>query len=72
MAKDKNIPTVKTDRRKLDEISETKSHQGVIAYVAAKEYVSLKEIVSIAKQKGEKPFVIISMIFILFPFPYAL
>lgn len=59
MAKDAGIAVSYAEKVKLDSLSSTKSHQGVIAYVAAKEYVSLKEIVSIAKQKGENPFVII-------------
>ena len=59
MAKDKKIPTVKTDRRKLDEISETKSHQGVIALVSAHNYSTVEEILAFAEEKGEKPFILV-------------
>ncbi len=44
---------------KLDEMSETGHHQGVIAKAAAKEYVSVDEILKVAKDKGEAPFIII-------------
>jgi len=59
MAKDKHIAISYVDKAKLDSITTLKSHQGVIAYVAAKEYVSLKDIISFAKEKNEAPFVII-------------
>ncbi len=44
---------------KLDEMSETHHHQGVIAKVAAKEYVSVEDILKVAKEKGEDPFLVI-------------
>ncbi len=59
MAKDKGIPTVKADRKKLDELSETGNHQGVIAYVSAHRYYSVEEILDFAKSKGESPFIVV-------------
>ncbi len=59
MAKDKGIPTVKADRKKLDELSETGNHQGVIAYVSAHRYYSVEEILEFAKSKGESPFIVV-------------
>ena len=59
MAKESGITVSYAEKAKLDSLSSTKSHQGIIAFVAAKEYVSLKEIINIANQKGEKPFIII-------------
>lgn len=59
MAKDMHIAVSYAERAKLDSIATTKAHQGVIAYVAAKEYVSLKEILSTAKEKNEHPFIVI-------------
>lgn len=50
---------VETDRRKLDSMSETGSHQGVIALAAVKEYVSVASILEGAAAKGENPFIII-------------
>ncbi len=59
MAKDKKIPTIKTDRRKLDEMSETNSHQGVIALVSAHNYSTVEDILAFAEEKGEKPFIVV-------------
>ena len=59
MAKDMRITISYVEKAKLDLIASTKAHQGVIAYVAAKEYVSLKDIINEAKEKNENPFVII-------------
>lgn len=44
---------------RLDEMSETKKHQGVIANTAAYEYAEVDDILANARKKGEDPFVII-------------
>ncbi len=59
MAKDARIAVSYVEKAKLDKLSVTNAHQGIIAYVAAKEYVDLKDIIKIAKEKNENPFVII-------------
>lgn len=59
MAKERRIKVSYVDRAKLDSISSSHSHQGVIACAAVKEYVSVSDILSIAKNKGEKPFIVI-------------
>lgn len=46
-------------KERLDQISETGKHQGVIAYAAAYEYAQVEDILENAKQKGEAPFVFI-------------
>ena len=46
-------------KERLDQLSETKKHQGVIAYVAAYEYSELDDIFDLAKEKGEDPFIIL-------------
>ena len=46
-------------RERLDQMSETKSHQGVIAQAAAYHYVSVEDILARAKAKGEDPFLIL-------------
>ncbi len=51
------ISFVKKER--LDQMSETGKHQGVIAYVAAYEYAELGDILKAAADKNEAPFVII-------------
>lgn len=46
-------------RERLDAMSESGRHQGVIAYVAAYDYADVKEILDIAAAKNEPPFIII-------------
>jgi len=59
MAKDAHVAISYAEKAKLDKIATTSSHQGVVAYVAAKEYVSLKDVIASAKASGEAPFIII-------------
>jgi 23S rRNA (guanosine2251-2'-O)-methyltransferase len=47
------------DRRKLDFMSSTHAHQGVIAVAAAREYSTLSDILALAESRGEAPFVVI-------------
>lgn len=47
------------DKDRLDQLSETGKHQGVIAYMAAYEYSEMDEIFELAQKKGEQPFVIL-------------
>ena len=42
-------------KERLDQISETKKHQGVIAYAAAYEYSEVEDMLELAKKKGEDP-----------------
>lgn len=58
-AKEAKILIQEVDRAKLDAIAEGENHQGIIAYVSAYDYVSVKDILSRAENKGEAPFVII-------------
>ena len=58
-ARDKGIVVVECDRRKLDFMSQTHAHQGVIAVCAVREYCSVDDIFAIAEQRGETPFVIV-------------
>ena len=59
MAKDRGIFIQYVERQKLNSMSETDSHQGVIAQVAAYEYSSLEDILCAAREKREDPFIII-------------
>ena len=58
-AKDKNIVIIEVEKGKLDEITGKEKHQGIAAYVAAHEYVSVNEILDYAKSKNESPFILI-------------
>ena len=58
-AKKKDIFVKYVAKERLDQLSETGKHQGVIAYAAAYEYSELEDIFELAQKKGEAPFVII-------------
>lgn len=59
MAKEKNIIIQYVDRHKLDEISTSHSHQGVIASVSEHKYYELDELINMSKEKEGDPFFII-------------
>ena len=46
-------------KERLDQMSETGKHQGVIAYAAAYEYASVEDILAAAREKNEPPFIFI-------------
>jgi 23S rRNA (guanosine2251-2'-O)-methyltransferase len=47
------------DRRKLDSMSETGAHQGVIATAACAEYVTVGDILGIARERNEAPLIVV-------------
>lgn len=59
LAKEQGVVISAVDRRKLDSMSETKSHQGVIASLANTEYITIDDILKVANDKNEKPFIIV-------------
>jgi len=59
MAKENKVIIQEVDRHKLDEMSESHAHQGVIAITSAYRYYDLDEILEIPRQNGEDPFFII-------------
>lgn len=58
-AKEKRIVIVQTEKSKLDKMSQTKNHQGVIAIVPPFEYSSVDDILEEARKRNEKPFILI-------------
>ena len=58
-AREKGIVVVAADRRKLDGMSRTHAHQGVIALAAMREYVSVQSLLDAAAEKGEAPLLVI-------------
>lgn len=58
-ARDKGIVVVECDRKKLDFMSQTHAHQGVIALCAVREYCTVEDIFAMAEERGEKPFIIV-------------
>lgn len=59
MAKAKKIVVQYVEKAKLDEKSETKAHQGVIALVSPYTYKTVDDIIETAESKNEDPFIII-------------
>ena len=53
------VVVVEADRRKLDYMSATKAHQGVIALAAVREYASVENILSAARERGEAPLLVV-------------
>ena len=53
------IVVVEADRRKLDGMSRTHAHQGVIALAAVREYVSVEDILADAAAKNEPPLIVV-------------
>lgn len=58
-AVEKGVVIQEVSRQKLDELSQTKNHQGVIALVSAHDYVEVEDILAAARAKGEDPFIIL-------------
>lgn len=59
LAKEKGIVINEVDRKKLDSISQTRAHQGVIAFTTPYQYCAVEDIIRYAKQKEEEPFIVI-------------
>ena len=53
------VVVVEADRRKLDAMSQTHAHQGVIALCAVKEYSTIEDMLAIAAERGEAPFLVL-------------
>ena len=58
-ASKKGVVIQEVSRQKVDELSQTKNHQGVIAVVSAHNYATVEEILEYAQSKGEPPFIVI-------------
>ena len=53
------VVVVEADRRKLDFMSRTKAHQGVIALSAVREYATVEDILAAAREKNEAPLLVV-------------
>lgn len=58
-AREAGVVVSECDRRKLDAMSVTGAHQGVIAACAVKDYCTLDDILAAAAERGEPPFVVV-------------
>ena len=57
-AREAGIVVVEADRRKLDSMSVTHAHQGVLALAAVREYATVAGLLAIAEERGEPPFIV--------------
>ncbi len=57
-AKKKHTKVQFISKDRLDQMSETKKHQGVLAYAASYEYASLEDMFALAEERGEAPFIL--------------
>ena len=56
MAKQQHVPVQEVDRVRLDAI--TPNHQGMLAFASAYQYHDVDEMLALAKERGEKPFLV--------------
>lgn len=59
-AASRHIPLVEVDKIKLDKMTGGAAHQGIVAMAAEKQYSTVDEILDIARERGEKPLIVIS------------
>ena len=59
IANEKRVVIVEKDKRHMDEMSQTHNHQGVIAIVPPLDYCEVEDILYVAKQRNEEPFILI-------------
>ena len=59
MAKEQGIVIKRVNEQKLNKMADGASHQGVIAMTACAEYVEIEDILDIAREKNEPPYIII-------------
>lgn len=58
-ARDAGVVVVEADRRKLDAMSRTHAHQGIIAVAAVREYASVEDLLQAARDRGEPPLLVV-------------
>ena len=59
-ARQAGVPVVYLERTQINKITNTTSHQGMAAYVASQSYVEIADILAIARDKGEDPFILVA------------
>ena len=59
MAKEKGIPVMDAERTRIEALSGTAAHQGVLAFVTPFKYASVEEILALAEERNEAPRIVI-------------
>ena len=57
MAKEQRVPVQEVDRARLDAI--TQNHQGILAFASAYQYHTVEEMLALAQERGEAPFLVL-------------
>ncbi len=60
LCKTKGVPIVHTDTNAINRKAPNVNHQGIVAYCAEKEYASVEDILKVAEERGESPFIIVA------------
>lgn len=60
ICKTKGVPIIHTDMNAINRKAPNVNHQGIIAYCAEKEYASVDDILKVAEERGEAPFIIVA------------
>lgn len=56
----RHIPMVEVEKAKLDKMTGFATHQGIVAMAAEKQYCEVEDILRIAEERGERPFIVIA------------
>lgn len=59
LARNKRVPFQFVEKSALDRLTGHAKHQGVLAYVAPREYAEVEDILNLARSKGEDPFILV-------------
>ena len=59
-AVEKSIPIIEVEGQKLDFLASGANHQGIVALASMKEYSSVDDMIALAKERGEKPLIVIA------------
>ncbi len=60
IAEEKRIPIIEAEKSKLDKMTDGGVHQGICALIPGTEYVEVSDILALAKEKDQDPFVVIA------------
>lgn len=60
LAREKRIVISEVQKGKLDEITDNQNHQGVVAVTSPYEYCEIDDILKVAEDRNEKPFILIA------------
>lgn len=58
LLQERNIPYQFVDRQALDRLAQRERHQGMLAYIAAREYAEVDDLLALAEERQEAPFIL--------------